>query len=570
MAYQKAYNRSIDAPTVVEPSSADAITAIAQINVMLVCIQFTKLHGMFKGTDDNFSIKKFVSKFKELVETAFNNVPGINAINIIQEYDADTNVPAFSKEANEAIFRLLSNVTSGAAFDLIDPYERADSTDSNVKVGRRAFLAILREHCPITASCCKSAEANLRNFKFTTNKDTNSEERTKFRNCLHALGEARGTPLTKLEKWNALTDSISNEAFTQLRVILTFQPEAKSHNIDWLLNVITEFVSEHHTTEKPTDKGVAFGASATSIENTLNSINATLAAITTGAMTAPRGPHKAKKNDKDKASGERRQRDRPDYARPPMTACRFCPDQLLWGRDIPKLAELEKSEKEKNDKPKLGAISSNMTAGKGFALGVHAAPKKTGGLFRRVWTATMSNPMLWMLSVLTGRAWLNIIVTVSMIVTFATYSVSSAGSMLAAITLTSPPITIANNTIFKVDSGASDHICSLRELFRDFDKTTAKVFEVVHGDPVRSLGTGTIDLVAKDSNGEWHNLTLGDVHYIPNQAMNLISVSKAISKPGVSNPDFVNRAWRINDKMFKLIDTHGTFSLDAHPAPANM
>ena len=48
--------------------------------------------------------------------------------------------------------------------------------------------------------------------------------------------------------------------------------------------------------------------------------------------------------------------------------------------------------------------------------------------------------------------------------------------------------------------------------------------------------------------------------------MNLISVSSALAKEGVSNPDFVNLTWEINGKSFKMMDTNGTFSLDATPA----
>eukprot|EP00959_Pyramimonas_sp_CCMP1952_P309290 6472770-Pyramimonas_sp.AAC.1 len=63
-------------------------------------------------------------------------------------------------------------------------------------------------------------------------------------------------------------------------------------------------------------------------------------------------------------------------------------------------------------------------------------------------------------------------------------------------------------------------------------------FDVVHGESVRSLGSGTIDLIAMDIDEKWATITLHDVHYISNQSMNLISVSSALAKDGVSNPDF--------------------------------
>eukprot|EP00976_Prorocentrum_cordatum_P068584 1179202-Prorocentrum_minimum.AAC.1 len=74
-----------------------------------------------------------------------------------------------------------------------------------------------------------------------------------------------------------------------------------------------------------------------------------------------------------------------------------------------------------------------------------------------------------------------------------------------------------------MDTGASRHVCSNRAFYKDFDETTALVFEVVHGEPVRSLGSGTIDLIDKDTDGEMATITLHDVHYIPGQSMNLIS-----------------------------------------------
>ena len=42
----------------------------------------------------------------------------------------------------------------------------------------------------------------------------------------------------------------------------------------------------------------------------------------------------------------------------------------------------------------------------------------------------------------------------------------------------------------------------------------------------------------------------------------MISVSSALAKDGVSNPDFVNLTWDINGKTFNMIKTNGTFSLD--------
>eukprot|EP00976_Prorocentrum_cordatum_P016773 337410-Prorocentrum_minimum.AAC.1 len=108
---------------------------------------------------------------------------------------------------------------------------------------------------------------------------------------------------------------------------------------------------------------------------------------------------------------------------------------------------------------------------------------------------------------------------------------SCAGSsILAAMTAHNSTGFFA--TLFKVDTGASRHVNSNWDLYKDFDKTTAMEFDVVHGESVRSLGSGTVDLIAKDTDGEWATITLHDVHFIPNQSMNLISVSSALAKDG--------------------------------------
>ena len=77
-------------------------------------------------------------------------------------------------------------------------------------------------------------------------------------------------------------------------------------------------------------------------------------------------------------------------------------------------------------------------------------------------------------------------------------------------------------------------------------------------------------MIASDIDGNWHKLTLKDVHYIPGQAMNLISVRKAIENAGVQNPDFINLTWVIDDKTFKMVRNNGTFSLDAQTSTSTL
>ena len=51
--YQKAYNRTIDAPTVVTPSAAATILAINQLNILALCSPWIKVYGQFKGHSDS-------------------------------------------------------------------------------------------------------------------------------------------------------------------------------------------------------------------------------------------------------------------------------------------------------------------------------------------------------------------------------------------------------------------------------------------------------------------------------------------------------------------------------------
>ena len=586
--YQKAYNRTIDAPTVVTPSAAATVLAINQLNLIALCSPWIKMYGQFKGhSDSGIGAKKFIAKFKQLVKNIFNPVSDVNVDDILKEHKISDNIPAFPKEVNEVIFDILSNVCEGEAYDIVDPYTVADDDTSIDQDGRRAYFALLREYFPTSNNCCKVAESQLRDFKFSINKSETAAHRTQFRKLIFDLGEARGSQLTKLEKWNALTDAISGDEFANLRQILNFQPESKERDIDWLLNAITDYIADSNVASKSNDKGVAFGVhlhglatnppSSPPIDNLEekinNLVNARLAAITNTAMTKPRVNANKSKNKEDT-----RTRREKYFDGPPPRDCKYCPGQLHWSRDCPRLAELELSAATvtapaKSVKPQLAAIApSSTSSSKGFAFGMNAKPKKQStaargvGLLHQVTKTAIGNPTLWLMSTLTGRVWLNAITIACILATFAMTSSASARNILAAVT--TPKVVV--NAPFQVDTAASDHVSGTFSLFRDFDKTTAKDFDVVHGESVHSLGSGDIDMIASDVNGNWHKLTLKDVHYIPGQAMNLISVSKAFENEGVQNPDFINLEWVINDTTFKLTRSNGTFALDAQPSASSL
>jgi hypothetical protein len=59
-------------------------------------------------------------------------------------------------------------------------------------------------------------------------------------------------------------------------------------------------------------------------------------------------------------------------------------------------------------------------------------------------------------------------------------------------------------------------------------------------------------------------LVLVDVHYMPQQNMNLISVDTAMRSQGFDSPDFKKLTWKADRNCtFKMLRSNGTFTLDA-------
>jgi hypothetical protein len=101
-------------------------------------------------------------------------------------------------------------------------------------------------------------------------------------------------------------------------------------------------------------------------------------------------------------------------------------------------------------------------------------------------------------------------------------------------------------------------------MFTTLDKSVRKTFKVVHGDDVKGSGIGTVDLLAQTTDGKTQQLTLTNVHFIPDQTMCLISVDKAINKSGFDSPDFKNLTWgAAGGCTLKMVESNGTYVLDA-------
>eukprot|EP00959_Pyramimonas_sp_CCMP1952_P426670 8936055-Pyramimonas_sp.AAC.1 len=79
-------------------------------------------------------------------------------------------------------------------------------------------------------------------------------------------------------------------------------------------------------------------------------LNSSIVAITNVAPTAPRGPYKPRKNT------SMTPRPKNKFDGPPPYPCKYCLGEALhWGRDCPRLAELEKSKETDVYKHKLAA-----------------------------------------------------------------------------------------------------------------------------------------------------------------------------------------------------------------------
>ena len=87
-----------------------------------------------------------------------------------------------------------------------------------------------------------------------------------------------------------------------------------------------------------------------------------------------------------------------------------------------------------------------------------------------------------------------------------------------------------NTATWIVDSGASNHLCNDKSMFRDIDYSVRK--EVFLGDnrSVQSMGMGTIRVLLNGNNKYRTPVEIQDVWYVPNLACNLLSVNQLVQK----------------------------------------
>ena len=109
-----------------------------------------------------------------------------------------------------------------------------------------------------------------------------------------------------------------------------------------------------------------------------------------------------------------------------------------------------------------------------------------------------------------------------------------------------------------IDSGATTHICSKRELLTDINNvSTAQKIFVGDGHAVTTQGTGNVKLAA--------HIEMKNVLFCPDLHVNLISVSKLLEKG--CNVYFENETcsiWKGKQKLFSAHKTNGLYIVEGH------
>lgn len=87
-----------------------------------------------------------------------------------------------------------------------------------------------------------------------------------------------------------------------------------------------------------------------------------------------------------------------------------------------------------------------------------------------------------------------------------------------------------NEISWWLDSGASEHMCFNPEIFKSIQNlTNKKHVKVGNGNLLKIQGTGTIEILAWNNNS-WITTERHNVLFVPDLAINLFSLSKALDK----------------------------------------
>eukprot|EP00976_Prorocentrum_cordatum_P060831 1176060-Prorocentrum_minimum.AAC.1 len=272
------------------------------------------------------TISYFVCKFTDLIRSAFKNIATINSDAIFKEHKSPTTSSTIDEAANQLIFEILSTIYEATAYSLISPYSKADDDNVNDRDGCRAFFALLREFFPRTTNSAGDVERKLRNFKFTTDKSKNVVQRAEFRTT--AMHD--GTPADQ-------TGEVQ-----------------RGHRQHRHLRVLE--VDERQDQVRAQQQGRRFRHNHDHSTNDQRRRDDQQAHYQPGCHhqccpDCTQGPPQAQ----EKTSTSVTSRTRSKFDGPPPYPCKYCPgEELHWGRDCPRLAELERT---KETKHKLAAVT---------------------------------------------------------------------------------------------------------------------------------------------------------------------------------------------------------------------
>ena len=543
-----------------------------KIDTIQVTVDFVKMTGgSFTGkqylTNGRacVSFTKFLINFQSIVFRAVAGCPAqtdavVHIESIFNELRPGEEAPEYITVFNQLVYNILLNACDEEALNIVLRYKHSDDEAQLMKKdGRRALFALMQTYAPVSTNAGNNAKTKLECFRFKQDKHTIQEQITDFNILIQNLEAARAHKLEPLELWSFITSAIKGSAWAPFR--LSKQAEYKAQQSFWFIDQVREYIlsldDDCDTSPPPTSsdgrkKSILNAAKSDSTENsttaelaaTVSKLAATVAAITTNKEMASRVKGKPPPFDNRVWDAK-------------MGPCRFCGG----GHRHRDCSTLKTSDAKPPIPPRAGAArgvpGSDDTPG--FLMGVIATDQPEED--HRCTTSSFS--FVSFMAMLTALFWFLIAY-----ISFTTGNNISFQNNLRVAAYRSDNGVLANvnDTYcgFGVDSCASDHICDSASKFSYIDFNRSKTFEVVHGDNVTSSGVGNVTLNVATTSGITKELTLTDVHYMPQQRMSLISVGKAINSQGFESPDFKRLTWKADHNCtLKLLKSSGTYQLDA-------
>ena len=547
-----------------------------KLETMQFSVDFIKINGScYTGKQNkagtSVSFLKFMLNFRQALNKVVSTCPAAtdaaaNIEYIFHELRPGEEAPEFITVFNQLVYKLLLSACDEEALNIVLTYKYADDNPQIEKQdGRRALFALMQTYEPVSTNASNNAKAKFDNFRYKADKDTIQDQITEFYVLVQKLEATRNSRLQPLELWTFATSAIKGAVWAPFRLTISMQPEYKKQRSHWLIDQVREFVlsieDERDTSPSPTSadgrkksilnaaKGASSDYSATAeLTATVNKLAATVAAITTNKEMAPRA--------KGKPTFDNRAWDAK------MGPCRFCGG----GHRHRDCGNLKTSEPKPPIPPRAGAVrgAPDSDDTPGFLMGAIATDQPAWADNEdHSCTTSSAGYFVSFMAMLTAIFWF----VIAYIVVASRGHITVQNNHRVAVCHSDRGVLAnVNDTYcgFGVDTCASHHICDDQSKFSSIDFRRTKTFEVVHGSSVTSKGVGNVTLMVATTSGITKEVTLTDVHYIPQQRMSLISVGCAMQSQGFGSPDLEKLTWKVDRNCtLKLLKTNGTFQLDA-------